>query len=101
MALPRGTTGSLDPTFAVISVISIATPSPNMRSGGERGGRKRPLFRTKNTPESECHYFGEPHPPNAVFYRIHIEEITGRRATADPVESAVGLSRAERPAREK
>ncbi len=43
----------------------------------------------------------DPHPPNAVFYRIRIEEITGRRATADPVESAVGLSRAERPAREK
>jgi nitroimidazol reductase NimA-like FMN-containing flavoprotein (pyridoxamine 5'-phosphate oxidase superfamily) len=43
----------------------------------------------------------EPHRPKAVFYRIHIEEITGRRATADPVESAVGLSRAERPARKK
>ncbi len=43
----------------------------------------------------------EPRPPNAVFYCIHIEEITGRRATADPVESAVGPSRAERPAREK
>ena len=39
--------------------------------------------------------------PTGVFYCIHIEEITGRRATADPVESAVGLSRAERPAREK
>jgi len=43
----------------------------------------------------------EPHPPNAVFYCIHIEEITGRRATADPVESTVGLARAQRPAREK
>src|SRR5579864_4004760 len=31
-------------------------------------------------------------PSDAVFYCIHIEEITGRRATADPVESAVGLS---------
>jgi len=37
---------------------------------------------------------------NAIFYCIHIEEISGRRATADPVESAVGLSRAERPVRE-
>lgn len=43
----------------------------------------------------------QPHPPNAVFYCIHIEEITGRRANADPVESAVGFSRAERPVREK
>lgn len=42
-----------------------------------------------------------PHTASAVFYCIHIDEITGRRATADPVESAVGLSRAERPAREK
>lgn len=41
------------------------------------------------------------HPADAIFYCIHIEEISGRRATADPVESAVGLSRAERPAREK
>ena len=41
------------------------------------------------------------HPANAVFYCIHIDEISGRRATADPVESAVGLSRAECPAREK
>ena len=37
---------------------------------------------------------GEPQPPDAVFYCIHIEEITGRRATADPVESGVGLARA-------
>ena len=29
-----------------------------------------------------------PHTANAVFYCIHIDEITGRRATADPVESA-------------
>ena len=29
---------------------------------------------------------------NAIFYCIHIEQISGRRATADPVESAVGLS---------
>jgi nitroimidazol reductase NimA-like FMN-containing flavoprotein (pyridoxamine 5'-phosphate oxidase superfamily) len=26
----------------------------------------------------------EPHSANEVFYRIHIEEITGRRASADP-----------------
>lgn len=38
-------------------------------------------------------------PSDAVFYCIHIGEISGRRATADPVESAVGLARAERPAR--
>jgi nitroimidazol reductase NimA-like FMN-containing flavoprotein (pyridoxamine 5'-phosphate oxidase superfamily) len=43
----------------------------------------------------------DPHQPNAIFYCIHIDEITGRRATADPVESAVGLSRAESPAREE
>lgn len=43
----------------------------------------------------------EPYTANAVFYCIHIEEITGRRATADPVESAIGLSRAARPAREE
>jgi nitroimidazol reductase NimA-like FMN-containing flavoprotein (pyridoxamine 5'-phosphate oxidase superfamily) len=42
----------------------------------------------------------EPHPSNAIFYCIHIEEISGRRATADPVESAVGLSRTVSPARE-
>jgi uncharacterized protein len=36
----------------------------------------------------------------ATFYCVHIDEITGRRATADRVESAVGLSRAESPARE-
>ena len=40
-------------------------------------------------------------PSNAIFYCIHIEEITGRRATADPVESAVGLSRPVCPTREK
>jgi nitroimidazol reductase NimA-like FMN-containing flavoprotein (pyridoxamine 5'-phosphate oxidase superfamily) len=27
-----------------------------------------------------------PHPPEAIFYCIHIEEITGRRATADLVD---------------
>jgi nitroimidazol reductase NimA-like FMN-containing flavoprotein (pyridoxamine 5'-phosphate oxidase superfamily) len=43
----------------------------------------------------------KPHPSSTIFYCIHIEEITGRRATTDPVESAVGLSRAEQPAREK
>ena len=41
------------------------------------------------------------HPSNAIFYRIHIEEISGRKATADPVESAVGLSRSEQSARER
>jgi len=40
-------------------------------------------------------------PPNAIFYCIHIEEISGRKATADPVESSVGLSRSQSPAREK
>jgi uncharacterized protein len=40
-------------------------------------------------------------PSDALFYRIHIDEITGRRATPDPVESAVGLSSAARPARER
>ena len=43
----------------------------------------------------------EDRPANAIFYCIHIEEISGRRATADPVESAVGLSRAVCPTREK
>ena len=43
----------------------------------------------------------EHHPSNAIFYCIHIEEISGRRATADPVESAVGLSRSEQSARER
>ena len=40
-------------------------------------------------------------PANALFYRIHIDEITGRRTIPDPVESAVGLSSAARQAREK
>ncbi len=44
---------------------------------------------------------GGSHPANALFYRIHIDEITGRRAMTDSVESAVGLSSAARPAREK
>ena len=44
---------------------------------------------------------GESHEANALFYCIHIDEMTGRRATSDPVESAIGLSRAARPAREK
>ncbi|MGD0426772.1 MAG: pyridoxamine 5'-phosphate oxidase family protein [Candidatus Acidiferrales bacterium] len=38
--------------------------------------------------------------PNPLFYCIHFEDVTGRRATADPVESAVGLSRSVGPARE-
>ena len=41
------------------------------------------------------------HSVNALFYRISIDEITGRRVTPDPVESAVGLSSAARPAREE
>jgi len=44
---------------------------------------------------------GESQPADAVFYCIHIEQISGRRASANPVESAVGLSRAEGAAREK
>ena len=40
-------------------------------------------------------------PCKPVFYCIHIEEISGRRATADRFESAVGLSTAQRPVREK
>jgi uncharacterized protein len=44
---------------------------------------------------------GESHPADALFYCIHIDEISGRRATADPVEAAVGLSGAARPARER
>ena|SRR5215472_9231006 len=44
---------------------------------------------------------GESHEANALFYCIHIDEMTGRRATSDPVESAIGLSRAARPAPEK
>lgn len=40
-------------------------------------------------------------PADALFYRIHIDQMTGRRATPDPVESAVGLSSAARPVREK
>jgi uncharacterized protein len=44
---------------------------------------------------------GGRHPVEALFYRIHIDEITGRRASPDPVESAVGLASAARPAREK
>ncbi len=44
---------------------------------------------------------GEFHPADALFYRIRIDEVTGRRATPDPVESAVGLSSAAQPAREK
>lgn len=43
----------------------------------------------------------EPHPASAIFYCIHMEEITGRKATADPVESSVGLSGAAHPVREK
>jgi len=44
---------------------------------------------------------GEFRPTDALFYRIHIDQITGRRATPDSMESAVGLSSAARPAREK
>jgi uncharacterized protein len=44
---------------------------------------------------------GEPDSAKAVFYCIHVEEMTGRRATSDPVESAIGLSGAARPAREE
>ena len=40
----------------------------------------------------------EHYPSNAIFYCIHIEEIGGRRATADP---AVDLSRSEQPASER
>jgi len=43
----------------------------------------------------------ESHGAHTLFYCIHIDEMTGRRATADPVESAVGLSGAARPAPEK
>jgi uncharacterized protein len=43
---------------------------------------------------------GESHAFDALFYCIHIDKITGRRATADPVESAIGLSGAARPAHE-
>jgi nitroimidazol reductase NimA-like FMN-containing flavoprotein (pyridoxamine 5'-phosphate oxidase superfamily) len=38
--------------------------------------------------------------PNPLFYCIHIKQVTGRRASADPVESAVGLSRSVVPVRE-
>jgi uncharacterized protein len=44
---------------------------------------------------------GEPDSAKAVFYCIHVEEMTGRRAASDPVESAIGLSGAARPAREE
>jgi nitroimidazol reductase NimA-like FMN-containing flavoprotein (pyridoxamine 5'-phosphate oxidase superfamily) len=44
---------------------------------------------------------GESHAVNALFYCIHINQMTGRRATSDPVESAIGLSTAARPAPEK
>ena len=44
---------------------------------------------------------GEPDSAKAVFYCLHVEEMTGRRATSDPVESAIGLSGAARPAREE
>ena len=40
-------------------------------------------------------------PCNPVFYCIHIDEISGRRAWAERVESAVGLSTAQRAVREK
>jgi uncharacterized protein len=43
---------------------------------------------------------GESHASDALFYCIHIDKITGRRATADPVDSAIGLSGAARPAHE-
>jgi len=41
------------------------------------------------------------HTADTLFYCIHIDEMSGRRATADPMESAVGLSGAARPAPEK
>ena len=44
---------------------------------------------------------GETQTVKALFYCIHINEISGRRAHADPVESAVGLSSAAHPAREE
>jgi uncharacterized protein len=44
---------------------------------------------------------GGSHAANALFYCIHIDEMTGRRATSDPVESAIGLSGAARPAPER
>jgi len=40
-------------------------------------------------------------PGKPVFYCIYIDEISGRSATADRVESAMGLSTAQRPVREK
>jgi len=43
----------------------------------------------------------QPHVTEALFYCIHITEMSGRRATADPVESAIGLTRAARPVPEK
>ena len=48
-----------------------------------------------NQPRSE-HQHGK-----GLFYCIHIGEISGRRATADRVESAIGLSTAQRAVREK
>lgn len=44
---------------------------------------------------------GEPDSTKAVFYCVHVEEMTGRRATSDPVESAIGLSGAARPSYEE
>ncbi len=42
-----------------------------------------------------------PHPATALFHCVHVDELSGRKATADPVESAVGLWRTQRAAREK
>jgi len=44
---------------------------------------------------------GGSYPVDALFYRIRINEITGRKAMPDTVESSVGLSSAARPAREE
>jgi uncharacterized protein len=42
-----------------------------------------------------------PRPATTLFYCVHVDEISGRKATADPVEWAVGLWRTQRAAREK
>lgn len=40
---------------------------------------------------------GHPDVPPPIFFRIRIQEISGYRAAADPVENAVGLAKQPRP----
>jgi nitroimidazol reductase NimA-like FMN-containing flavoprotein (pyridoxamine 5'-phosphate oxidase superfamily) len=70
-----------------------------VRLQAERHLEKRPLW--WQTAYAASQVRRDQPPADAIFYCIHIDEISGLRATADRVESAVGLWTAECPARER